>query len=204
MLGTFGADAAPSDPNTPDVGAGVFGFAEQGIGVRGRSGNVGVLGTSGVPNDPNEVLLGAGVYGFAADAVGVRGRSGTGLGVLGTTGDPAPQDPNDVGLGAGVYGLSTDAATPGMRAEHRGGGVGLEVNGRTMLSTAGRNDVGANKISRRINHAAVRANSVVLVTLNTDPDGIGLAYVRVGNGSFTVVLETVTPKSLSFSYLVLN
>jgi hypothetical protein len=155
------------DPNDANLGAGVYGLAAGGAGVHGRSAkDVGVLGTSGIViNDPNELQLGAGVYGRAtsfgvvgrAASIGVIGTGGVdafdpnslnlgagvyglserGVGVVGTIGSIV-RDPNDADVGAGVYGFSAQLKAPAVVAQHSSGGVGLRVQGRTILSTAGR------------------------------------------------------------------
>jgi hypothetical protein len=208
VLGTTGSQAFDPNDFPPAASAGVYGLAGQGVGVAGRStSQIGVLGTTGSQAfDPNDAppAAAAGVYGLAGQGVGVAGRSTSQIGVLGTTGSQA-FDPNDAPpAAAGVYGLSTDAGMPGVLAAQHGGGVGLKVEGRTVLSTAGRGTILKGASSRTVNHSSVQSNSVVLVTLNGGAGGAVLRFVQVANGSFTVRLSESASKALPFSFLVLN
>jgi hypothetical protein len=144
------------------------------------------------------------VYGAAPNGTGVLGESDNRTGVLGTRG-PVVADPNEPTLEAGVYGVSAEDV-PGVAAKHTAGhgGVALKASGRVQLSSAGRDAIPVGTYQKTVNHPAVFANSVVIVTLNSNPGNGALKYVNVVAGAFTVILNPPSLSGVQFSYLILN
>ena len=90
------------------------------------------------------------------------------------------------------------------------GGTALRVVGGLELPQAvGTGTLNAGSLTTTINNANVRANSVVMLTINSAANVLnGLRVSAVGNGSFTVSLLDTTLGALngnvSFNYLIIN
>jgi hypothetical protein len=154
--------------------------------------NSGVVGTA-----PD----GNGVYGQSPDGVGVRGETDNHTGVLGIRGTALPS----ALLEGGVSGASSEDV-PGVAAKHTSpGGLALQAEGRVQFSSAGRAQIPKGQYQTTVSlPGVVFADSVVIVTLNTNPGNGALKYVTVQADQFTVVLNPPSLVGVGFSYLVLN
>jgi hypothetical protein len=202
----------PADLNSPTPVLG------SGTGVSGRSGSgTGVSGTS---------ETGGGVRGqhtgmAAPGAPAVAGmNTGTGPGVLGravngTSVAGVKSDEDDVG--PGVRGIAP-GDHPGVLAESGvlppppgsldlDGGLALKVNGRSEFSTAGTGTIPTNTQDYEVENQAVRASSVVLVTLLGDPgptDPLVKWVERDPGDGFTIHLTKKTTAATAFGFFVIN
>ena len=129
-------------------GIGVYGFAQDSVGVKGESGTwVGVYGVRG-SQSLKAPFPGAGVWGDSADAPGVFGTSDQAAGVFGTspiTGTVGIAT-SDTGITVGVYGESFSPIGDGV--------VGKGVNGVRGESTSA-NGVGVLGLNRDGGRAAI-------------------------------------------------
>ena len=217
------------DINEPFLPAGVFGHANQGVAVAGHSNDgVAVVGDAdagtGVIGHSDQ---GTGVFGHSSTATGVMGHSFGGTGIIGihTEGaQPGPMDPNDPFTPAGVFGLADEGTgilgrsldgtgivgvshqpgSPGVEARNlQQGGVGLQVEGRIVLSSVGQALIPKHQDVCHIVRPIVTPNSQVFVTLLDDPGAdCSLQRVQLGNGAFDVFLTRKAKKAVRLLYLV--
>lgn len=180
-------------PGTPEEGAGpgVEGASENGPGVIGFGGTVGVLGLN---NDADAVRGFVGSEGNATVA-GVRGEA---FGCV----EKGPCGP---GIGIGVYGRS-DAGIGVQAKVDDATGFALDVLGRARFSSAGSASVPAGQTSVFVPDEAVGAASHISVTLMGNPGLRTLQWVERAPGSgFTVHLTNVGPKpETPLTYFVLE
>ena len=107
--------------------------------------------------------------------------------------------------GVGIRGTAFDATQPGVLAQNRAvDGIGLEVVGRTAFSAGGIWTVPKRATAATVKTTAVRATSVVLVTLTTNVGPCYVRWVELHADGFTVHLSARTTKSGTFNWLVLN
>ena len=96
--------------------------------------------------------------------------------------------------------MATDSATGGTAARLTGG--------LSLIGPVGTATLSAGNLTQIIANPYVKANSIVMVTVNSALSGLtnGLRVTSTGNGTFTVGLLALTAltSDLSFNYLIIN
>jgi hypothetical protein len=170
-------------------GAGVDGTSAFGVGVGGRSSNVGVSGESGNggpplvdPQHPKpDTSVAVGVFGTGAKAIGVGGASATSIGVLGQTGGKAPAFDAKTTYTAGVVGTSRDAT----------GVIGFSQNNTGVLGVLG---TGGPVVPNLKNNAGVFGSS------DAQPGVIGTSNMAAGVYAFSNFIGVFGQTSNPASY----
>jgi hypothetical protein len=123
VLGSsFGNRLSAGVVGESEVGYGVFGTTDSGIGVRGESKRVGVQGAG----DTGVQGLGAarGVHGTADEGIGILGTSVTGVGVSGTSNGPGGTGVLGTSVtGVGVVAEANNSNLEALFAHNNGGGL---------------------------------------------------------------------------------
>jgi hypothetical protein len=89
-----------------------------------------------------------------------------------------------------------------------GGTAARLVGGLSLIGPVGSGTLNAGNLTQTISNAYAKANSVIILTVNSALSGLvsGLRITGQGNGSFTVGLLALTglTSDLSFNYLIIN
>ncbi|MEU5882810.1 hypothetical protein [Spirillospora sp. NPDC047279] len=215
-VGVRGVAKASAGVVGEDVGGGtgVDGRSKEGVGVRGRAPVAGVIGeVSGADGfgvegiNLNGLASGVGVLGFARlgvwgeGSIGTIGRSNTDYGI-GVEGDATARG------GIGVFGATaTDAGGIGVYATApNAGSTALQVQGSARFSSSGRTVVPAGSAQVTVAGPTVRADSVVLATLQANRPGVAVraAVPDPAAGAFTIFLTQAPTTETAVAWFVIN
>jgi hypothetical protein len=211
--------------NAPGNGhMGVFGWSDDGIGVKGQSETAaGVFGTADSAS---------GVHGSSKTNYGVWGESNAGPGVFGTTGSQS--EPGVIGwsAGAGVFGASggdvnlpttpptktgvfgyaaQDASAVGVygrstvgigvRAQADAGGTALRVDGKATFSRMGTITVPTGSKTVTKSFAGLTSASLIFAVVRTGDGSVWVRKAQASSGSLKVYLNKVVSRRTTIAWV---